>query len=100
MAPSKTFNLAGLFCSFAVIENPDLRRRFTHAQEGRGGAVNLLGLVAAEAAYRDGQEWLDQLLVYLEENRNYLFNYIHGELNGIQMAVPEGTYRLAGLPRS
>ncbi len=92
MSPSKTFNLAGLFCSFAVIENPELRLRFAHAQEGRTGGVNLMGLVAAEAAYRDGQEWLDQLLVYLEANRNFLTSYVNAELPGIRMAAPEGTY--------
>jgi cysteine-S-conjugate beta-lyase len=51
MAPSKTFNLAGLFCSFAVIQNPELRQRFRKVQESRSAAVNVLGLVAAEAAF-------------------------------------------------
>jgi cysteine-S-conjugate beta-lyase len=92
MAPSKTFNLAGLFFSFAIIQNMELRRRFERAKEGLTGGVNILGLVAGEAAYRDGQEWLDQLLVYLEANRDYLFDYVKRELPGVRMALPEGTY--------
>jgi cysteine-S-conjugate beta-lyase len=104
MAPSKTFNLAGLFCSFAVIQNPELRQRFRKVQESRSAAVNVLGLVAAEAAYSQGQEWLDQLLPYLQANRDFLFDYVNQRLPGVRMASPEGTYlawldcRAANLP--
>lgn len=92
MAPSKTFNIAGLQCSFAIIPNPELRKQFRHGNKGIGGWVNTLGLVAAEAAYRDGQEWLDQVLVYLENNRDFLAQYVEENLPGIQMIRPEGTY--------
>ncbi len=92
MAPSKTFNLAGLECSFAVIENPDLREKFVGAKQGLVGWVNLMGQTAALAAYREGQEWLDQLLVYLEANRDYLYDYVNTQLPGVSMAKPEGTY--------
>ena len=92
MAPSKTFNIAGLSCSFAVIQNPELRKRFEHANKGMVHGVNLLGLVAAKAAYAEGQEWLDQLLVYLEENRNYLFHFVNEQLPGVKMYCPQGTY--------
>ena len=51
-----------------------------------------MGPVAALAAYRDGGDWLDQLLVYLEANRNYLYEYVKNELPGISMVLPEGTY--------
>lgn len=54
--------------------------------------VNLLGLVAAKAAYAEGQEWLDQLLVYLEENRNYLYHFVNEQLPGVKMYCPQGTY--------
>ncbi len=92
MAPSKTFNIAGLSCSFAVIQNPELRKRFEHANKGMVHGVNLLGLVAAKAAYAEGQEWLDQLLVYLEENRNYLYHFVNEQLPGVKMYCPQGTY--------
>lgn len=106
MAPSKTFNIAGLGCAFAVIQNESLRRRFRQAHLGLVHGVNALGWVAAEAAYRDGQEWLDQLLNYLEANRDYLYDFVQHELPGLRMAKPEGTYlawldcRNAGLDTS
>ena len=92
IAPSKTFNLAGLQCAFAIISNPDLRRQFLSAREGLVPWVNPMGLIGAAAAYRDGQPWLDQLLAYLEANREFLWNFVKRELPGIRMAKPEGTY--------
>jgi cystathionine beta-lyase len=105
MAPSKTFNLAGLNTSFAIIQDRDLRKRFVNVQHSRVGGVNLLGMVAAEAAYTAGQEWLDQLLVYLLGNRNYVVETIRRQLNNLKVAAPEATYlawidcRDAGLPQ-
>ena len=92
MAPSKTFNIAGLQCSFAIVQNAALRNKLRHAGEGLVGWVNSMGLVAGLAAYRDGQEWLDQLLAYLEGNRDFLCDTVQAELPGIHMAKPEGTY--------
>lgn len=103
IAPSKTYNLAGLECSIAIIPNHALRKKFLHSGKGLLSWVNLMGMVAAQAAYEEGQEWLDQLLVYLEANRDFLSNYVKSELAGIRMASPEGTYlawldcRAAGL---
>lgn len=92
MAPSKTFNIAGLQCSFAVVQNPDLRKKLIHAGKGLSGWVNAMGAVAGLAAYRDGQEWLDQVMAYLEANRNYLARYVSENLPGVKMWRPEGTY--------
>jgi len=92
MAPSKTFNIAGLEFSFAVIQNPELRKQFQHAHKGLVGGINLMGWVAGLAAYRDGQDWLDQLLVYLQANRDFLNEVVQKELPGLHMASPEGTY--------
>ena len=92
LAPSKTFNIAGLACSVAVIQNPELRKRFEKAHGGMVHGVNVLGLTAAQAAYCEGKEWLDQLLVYLEGNRDYLFDFVLNELPGVKMVKPEGTY--------
>jgi cystathionine beta-lyase len=106
MAPSKTFNIAGLQCSFAIIQNAELRKKFSQAGRGLVHGVNVLGLVAALAAFRDGQEWLEQLLVYLEGNRDYLATYVKNELPGIHMGMPQGTYlawldcREVGIPGS
>jgi cystathionine beta-lyase len=54
--------------------------------------VNLIGLNATLTAYRKGQEWLDQVLEYLEGNRDFIIEYVKSQLPGVQMAKPEGTY--------
>ena len=92
LAPSKTYNLPGLQASYAIIQNAELRERFKAARQNLVGGINLLGLVAMQAAYRDGQEWLDQVLTYLESNRDYLYDFVKAELPGVSMAKPEGTY--------
>ena len=92
IAPTKTYNIPGLQGAIAVIPNSELRRKFLQAGLGLNGWTNLLGLVAMRTAYQHGQEWLEQLLVYLERNRNYLFDYVQAELPSINMVMPEGTY--------
>ena len=92
IAPSKTFNLAGLQCGFAIIPNAELRDQFRSAREGLVPWVNAMGLIGAEAAYRDGQPWLDQLLPYLEANRDLVGDFVNRELPGIRMSKPDATY--------
>jgi cystathionine beta-lyase len=104
MAPTKTFNLAGIKFSFAVIENTELRDRFCCARAGLVGGYGVFGNVAALAAYRDGRPWMTNLLRYLEGNRDYLLEYVRSCLPGISAGPIEGTYlawldcRQAGLP--
>jgi cystathionine beta-lyase len=90
MAPSKTFNVPGLRCSFAIVPDPELRRRFTG--DADFSDVNNMGLAAALAAYRDGQDWLDQVLAYLQANRDFVLDFVRRELPGIRMTAPEATY--------
>ncbi|NLF49804.1 MAG: putative C-S lyase [Leptolinea sp.] len=103
MAPSKTYNIAGLDCSFAVIQNKDLRDQYNKAMKGITGNTNMLGITAAIAAYQSGQPWLEDLMIYLEENRNHLKATIERDMPQIRMNSPEGTYlawldcRYAGL---
>lgn len=92
IAPSKTYNIAGLESSIAIIQDPALRKQFQAARRGLVGWVNLFGMVGALAAYRDGQEWLEQLLCYLEENRDTLLDFVRRELPCISIGKPEGTY--------
>ncbi len=92
IAPSKTFNIAGLEASVAVITNPGIRKQYEDSRKGLAGWVNLLGMVAMQAAYAEGEAWLEALLVYLEANRNLLFDFVANELPGVNMARPEGTY--------
>jgi cystathionine beta-lyase len=92
MAPTKAFNLPGLQFAFAVIPDPALRARYMGSGKGLLGWINLMGWTAAKAAYENGQDWLDQLLSYLEGNRDYLLSYVGDNLPGIHMVKPEGTY--------
>jgi cystathionine beta-lyase len=92
MAPSKTFNLPGLKSSIAIIPDATLREKFVASQLDLVRAVNVFGYVATLAAYRDGQPWLDDLLRYLEANRDFLAQYVADKLPGITMTKPEGTY--------
>src|SRR5579871_6689672 len=76
LAPSKTFNLPGFGLGFAVIQNKELRDSITETLHKIGSGVNALAYTAAEAAYRDGQPWLDQVLGYLKENRDALVDFV------------------------
>ena len=92
MAPSKTFNLAGLKCSVAIIPNATLREKFIAGRIDLVQTVNVFGYTAAFAAYRDGQPWLDELLRYLEANRDFVTEYVRTRLPGVAMFPPEATY--------
>ena len=92
VAPSKTFNVAGLKASAAVITNPELREKFVGAKQGLVGWVNVLGQVAARASYAEGEPWLEALLAYLESNRDYMADFVESNLPGVRMTKPEGTY--------
>lgn len=92
IAPSKTFNIAGLQCSAAVIPNPELRQQFQAAKRGLVSWVNLMGLEAGIAAYREGDAWLSELMTYLEGNRDYLMEFLNKNMPEIRMVKPEGTY--------
>ena len=92
MAPSKTFNLAGLKCSVAVIPIAALREKFVSGRIDLVQTVNVFGYTAAFAAYRDGQPWLDELLRYLEANRDFVTEYVRTRLPGVAMFPPEATY--------
>ncbi len=91
LSPSKTFNIAGLGASMAIIPNPELRARFKRVREGIVPGVDILALVAAEAAWRDGDEWLAAQLDYLRANRDWLIAQVN-TLPELQMATPEATY--------
>jgi len=91
MAPSKTFNIPGLGCAFAVIPDAALRRRFLRAMDGIVPHVNVLGLAACEAAYRDCTDWHRELIAYLAGNRDLLEATVN-TIPGIKMGHIEATY--------
>ncbi len=93
MAPSKTFNLAGLETSFVVIKNKSLRERYERQIKKTSlWMTNIFGIVAAEAAYKYGEQWLDSLLEYLNGNIDYIEDFINERLPEIKFTRPEGTY--------
>jgi len=104
LAPSKTFNTAGLHFAVAVVPNGELRQKLCTAKRGVVGEPDILSYTAALAAYRNGQDWLDELMGYLLANRDFTFEFVQERLPGISMARPEGTYlawldcRDAGIP--
>ncbi|XKE45085.1 PatB family C-S lyase [Halomonas organivorans] len=90
-APSKTFNLAGLTTACAVIPNPEMRRRYAALAKGLQPDANVLGLVAAEAAYRHGEPWRQALLDTLRGHRRRLVERV-ATWPGVSMAPPASTY--------
>lgn len=93
-AGSKTFNLAGLKTSNITILNPDLHAQFKNQLQNSSVAhsLNFLGQVALQAAYEDGQNWLNQVLAYLSDNCNLMVEYFENHIPEIKMVRPEGTY--------
>lgn len=91
LSPSKTFNIAGLGASMAIIPDAGLRKRFQQVREGIVPGVDILALVAAEAAWRGGDAWLDAQLEYLRGNRDWLVAQVNA-LPELSMVTPEATY--------
>jgi len=93
VAPSKTFNIPGLFCGFAIIPNKDLLERYKKTVECMAMHVSSPGLVAAQVAFSgECDAWLAALRIYLTGNRDFLVEFVRAELDGIKTTVPEATY--------
>lgn len=93
MSPSKTFNIAGLQCSYSITSNEEylyaLNKAFTRIDIKRNNAFSL---VATEAAYKNCENWLNQLLIYLESNADFVVDYINKNIPEVSVKKPEGTY--------
>ncbi|WP_270182225.1 MalY/PatB family protein [Alkalihalobacillus sp. CinArs1] len=93
ISPSKTFNIAGLQASAIVIPDEKKREQYEDYMKKMGlFAPNALGILGIEAAYTHGEKWLDELLIYLEDNLSYLTAFIKENLPEIRVIQPEGTY--------
>lgn len=93
VAPSKTFNVPGFFCGFAIIPNPELRERYAKVVQNLRIHVSSFGLRAAQVAFSgqcDG--WLKELRSYLKGNRDFLVDYVTENMPGVRITVPEATY--------
>lgn len=93
MAPSKTFNIAGLKASAIIIPNPELRAKYelemNRVDLGMGGCMSIAGF---EACYSHGEEWLDELIEYLEGNITFVEDFLAKHIPSVKLVKPEGTY--------
>ena len=95
VAPSKTFNIPGLNLSALVVPDPERRKAIAQAfATMHVSASNPFSIVAFEAAYREGEAWLDELLLYLRDTRDFVEKYLTAHLPEIRLIQPEGTYLL------
>lgn len=93
MAPSKTFNLAGMQLSYIIIADEKMRQQFNRSLEQLGlGMMSPFALEAATAAYNDSEEWLEDLIKYIAGNYNYLKGYFAEELPQVKVHELEATY--------
>lgn len=92
MSPSKTYNLPGLACAFAIIPNATLRSRLRRTFRGIITEVNAFGYAACRAAYRDGNPWRLALIRYLRENRDVLARSVAEQMPAVRMSHVEATY--------
>ncbi len=91
MAASKTFNIAGLNCSYAIIEDSALREQFTTQLNGLVGCVNILGFIASEAAYEHGEAWLAEQIEHVRDNTDYCYQRVNA-MPLLSMNSMEATY--------
>ena len=93
MAPSKAFNMPGLASSYAIAVDPGIRRRFqTFLEAGEFGEGHMLAYVGCAAAYREGEEWLGQLLAYLQGNIDFTEQFLKERIPTIGMIRPQASY--------
>ena len=92
-APSKTFNIAGIVSSFAVIHNPEIRKQYLNYLAPRElDQATIYALAATEAAYNYGEEWLDQALAYIQKNIDFVENYLKEYIPQINAVKSEATF--------
>ncbi len=91
-APSKTYNVAGLGYAFSIIENDSLRRKFNQTKGHTLPEINCIAFYTAEAAYRDGEPWRQELLSYLKKNRDTITDFVRNEMPYLSIPDIEATY--------
>ena len=95
VAPSKTFNIPGLGLSAIIVPNPAQRTALKKVFDSLHlSNTNPFSIAAFEAAYRGGEAWLDALLIYLRDNRDFVSDYLNKNIPAIRLIQPQGTYLL------
>ena len=107
MAPSKTFNIAGIVSSYSIVPNQQLRESFyQYLHAGELGDGTIFAYIATEAAYKNGGDWMRQMLEYVENNILYVDKYLKENIPQIKAIIPEASFlvwldcRALGLPQS
>lgn len=94
-APSKSFNVAGLQASNIIITNPELREKYLASARCWGiSKVNSIGMVACQAAYTHGDNWMDEAMAYIAGNKDYVRDFLNTNLPQINMTESQGLYLL------
>ncbi len=94
MSPSKTFNLAGFFTSYIIIENEQIRKKIKNALNSFSIHQNIFGISALNAAYSSCEYWLEELIDYINNNKLYVQNFLEKHMPEVKLVEPEGTYLL------
>ena len=93
MAPSKTFNIAGIVSSFAVVENKELRKRYFNYLDARQlSEGTIFAYIASQYAYGYGEEWLNQVIVYIQKNIDFVDRYLQENIPQIKVVIPEASF--------
>lgn len=94
-SPSKSFNIAGMQVSNIIIPNKEIRKQYEKELEiDHVGKPNVFAESALISAYNESEKWLDSLILYIEQNKDYFIGYIESEIPELKVIKPEGTYLL------
>lgn len=94
-APSKTFNIPGLVSSWMVVKNPELRKRYySWLEVNEFSSPVMISTIGAEAAYNNGEEWLDQMLGYVQDNIEFVIDYIGRHIPELKVIRPQASFLL------
>jgi cystathionine beta-lyase len=92
-APSKTFNIAGVVSSYAIVPNVSLREKFFSWLEANElDMATIFAMVATEAAFNEGDEWRRQMLSYIEGNIDFVADFVAAEIPGVKVVKPQASY--------
>ncbi|MBR5802087.1 MAG: aminotransferase class I/II-fold pyridoxal phosphate-dependent enzyme, partial [Alistipes sp.] len=92
-APSKTFNIAGIVSSYAIVPNPELRQKlFSWLKANEFEMATIFAMVATEAAFTKGDDWRKQMICYIEQNIDFVDNYLKANIPQVKVIKPEASY--------
>ena len=98
MAPSKTFNIAGIVSSYAIISNKEIRDKYHSFVKKRGlDEGNLFAYTATVSAYNECDDWLDEMLKYVQSNVDFVDSYLKSNIPEIKAILPEASFLIGSI---